>query len=172
MRFIFAILILFLCVGCDQVTKTVATRMLKDSPPRAFLAGTVRLEYALNPGGFLSLGRNISDDLRKWVFIGINSCVMLGLCAFLVLKRGMSFALFASITFILAGGVGNLIDRVWHDGLVIDFINLGIGPLRTGIFNVADLAVTCGVIAIGCLLIRRNKQNDAPESTISSPRPR
>ncbi len=98
--------------------------------------------------------------------------MLIGLSTFLILKRDVSFALFASIAFIFAGGVGNLIDRVWHDGLVIDFINLGIGPLRTGIFNVADLAVTCGVIAIGYLSIRRNRQNDAPESTISSPRPR
>ncbi len=167
-RFIFVVLILFLCVGCDQATKTVATRVLKDSPPRSFLAGTVRLEYALNPGGFLSLGRNMSDDVRKWVFIGINSCVLLGLCAFLVLKRSVSVPLFASITFILAGGIGNLIDRVWRDGLVIDFINLGVGPIRTGIFNVADVAVTFGVIAIGYLSIRRNIGNrkEAPKSQL------
>ncbi len=91
--------------------------------------------------------------------------MLIGLCAFLILKRGVSFALFASITFILAGGIGNLIDRVCCDGLVTDFINLGIGPMRTGIFNVADVAVTCGVIAIGYLSIRRNtgKQSDASE---------
>jgi len=154
-RFIFAILMLFLCIGCDQATKNIATQMLKDSPPRSFLADTVRLEFALNPGGFLSLGINMPDELRKWVFIGFNSCMLLGLCAFLILKRGVSFALFASITFILAGGIGNLIDRVWRDGLVTDFINLGIGPIRTGVFNIADMAVTCGVIAIGYLSIHR-----------------
>ncbi len=165
-RFIFAILILFLCIGCDRATKSIATRMLKDSPPRSFLAGTVRFEYALNPGGFLSLGSNVPDELRKWVFIGFNSCLLLGLCAFLILKHGVSFALFASIAFILAGGIGNLIDRVWSHGLVTDFINLGIGSIRTGVFNVADIAVTCGVIAIGYLSIRRNtgEQSDGSGS--------
>lgn len=166
MRLAFAILILSLCIGCDQATKNIATRMLKDSPPRSFLADTVRLEYALNPGGFLSLGSNVPDELRKWVLIALNSCLLLALCAFLILKHGVSFALFASIAFILAGGIGNLIDRVWRDGLVTDFINLGIGPIRTGVFNVADLAVTCGVIAVGYLSIRRNtgEQSDPPES--------
>lgn len=158
-RFIFAILILFLCVGCDQAAKNIATQMLKDSPPRSFLADTVRFEYALNPGGFLSLGMNMSDQLRKWVFIGFNSCMLLGLCAFLILKRGVSFALFASIAFILAGGIGNLIDRVWHHGLVTDFINLGIGSLRTGVFNVADMAVTFGAIAVGYFSIRRTRKS-------------
>ncbi len=171
-RFIFAILILFLCVGCDQATKSIATRKLMDSPPRSFLAGPVRFEYALNAGGFLSLGSKMPNELRKWVFIAFNSCVLIGLCAFLILKRGVSVSLFASIALIFAGGIGNMIDRVSHGGLVTDFINLGIGPIRTGIFNVADVAVTFGVIAIGYLSIRRNKQNDVPESTISSPRPR
>ena len=43
--------------------------------------------------------------------------------------------------------MGNLIDRVVNNGLVIDFINLGVGPVRTGIFNVADIGVTFGAIA-------------------------
>jgi len=92
--------------------------------------------------------------------------MLLGLCAFLILKRRVPFALFASIAFILAGGVGNLIDLIWHDGFVTDFINLGIGSIRTGVFNVADMAVTCGAIAIGYLSIHRNtgEQSDAPES--------
>ena len=48
----------------------------------------------------------------------------------------------------VAGGVSNLIDRVAAGGLVMDFLNLGIGRLRTGIFNVADMALTFGVIWI------------------------
>ena len=44
-----------------------------------------------------------------------------------------SSVLFVSLAYILAGGVGNLIDRVFNDGLVTDFLNIGVGPLRTGI---------------------------------------
>lgn len=43
----------------------------------------------------------------------------------------------------LGGGVSNLLDRLIH-GTVIDFMNVGIGPLRTGIFNVADMAIMLG----------------------------
>jgi signal peptidase II len=165
-RLIFAILILSSCIGCDQVTKTIATQSLKDSPPKSFLADTVRLDYALNPGGFLSLGSNLPDEFRKWIFIGFNSCMMLALCVFLTLKRDLPLPLFLSVAFILAGGIGNLIDRLWNNGLVTDFINLGIGPIRTGVFNVADIAVTFGAIAIGWLSIKRNtgEPGDAPES--------
>jgi signal peptidase II len=38
--------------------------------------------------------------------------------------------------------LSNLIDRIVYDGRVIDFLNIGIGPLRTGIFNIADMAIT------------------------------
>lgn len=46
---------------------------------------------------------------------------------------------------VLSGGIGNLLDRLLHDGGVIDFMNVGIGSLRTGIFNVADVCITIGV---------------------------
>lgn len=44
--------------------------------------------------------------------------------------------------------MGNLIDRVFQDGQVIDFLHLGVGTLRTGIFNVADVAITCGAMML------------------------
>ena len=45
----------------------------------------------------------------------------------------------------LSGGVGNLIDRVFNDGAVVDFLNVGFGSVRTGIFNVADMAIMAGL---------------------------
>jgi signal peptidase II len=155
-RLLLALLILFSCIGCDQATKTIAIRTLHGSPPRSFLDDTVRFDFALNPGGFLSLGSNLPDSLRIWGFVVFNSCLMLGLFAYLCLKRSMPLPLFVSLVFILAGGVGNLIDRVGNHGLVTDFINVGVGPLRTGVFNVADMAVTFGVIAAACLSFRRD----------------
>lgn len=149
LRFSLAIVILASCIGCDQATKTIATNSLMGIPPHSFLADTVRLDYALNSGGFLSLGDDLPIQYRKWIFIGFNSCLMLGLTAFLLVKRELPIAIFVALSYILAGGVGNLIDRVTNNGLVIDFINLGFGPLRTGVFNVADIAVTFGAIALG-----------------------
>ena len=52
-----------------------------------------------------------------------------------------------AVAAIVGGGVGNLVDRV-QLGAVRDFFNVGIGPLRTGIFNVADMAITFGGIAL------------------------
>lgn len=165
LRLVLAVVILASCIGCDQATKTIATRTLHDEAPRSFLAGTIRLDFELNPGGFLSLGSNLPGSLRKWIFVALNSCVVLGLLAFLCLKRSIRLALFASLVFMLAGGIGNLIDRVVNDGLVTDFLNVGIGSLRTGVFNVADMAVMFGAIAVAWLLFQRDtgEGNEATE---------
>ena len=61
-----------------------------------------------------------------------------------MLKRPSGRLQQLAIVLLLAGGIGNLIDRTFHGGLVIDFLNVGIGPLRTGIFNVADMAIMAG----------------------------
>lgn len=150
MRLLLALVILTSCIGCDQATKTIATRTLKDTPPKTYLGGTIRLDYALNPGGFLSLGSELPHSVRRWLFVAFNSLAMLGLACYLVVKRNAPLALFVPLVFILAGGIGNLIDRVGNHGLVTDFLNLGIGSLRTGVFNVADIAVTLGAIAVAC----------------------
>jgi signal peptidase II len=49
---------------------------------------------------------------------------------------------------VAAGGLGNLWDRLATGGWVVDFMNLGVGPLRTGIFNVADVALMAGVALV------------------------
>jgi len=57
----------------------------------------------------------------------------------------------------LAGGVSNLVDRIAM-GRVIDFLNIGVGPVRTGIFNVADVAIMAG---IGLLMLEHWRRQRA-----------
>jgi signal peptidase II len=56
---------------------------------------------------------------------------------------------------VVAGGAGNLVDRIWFQGGVVDFLNVGFGNLRTGIFNVADMYITCAVVFVLARSIRR-----------------
>jgi signal peptidase II len=58
----------------------------------------------------------------------------------------------------LAGGLGNLIDRLAYGGYVVDFVNIGIGPLRTGVFNVADVGVVVGALMLFTGIPRTNKR--------------
>jgi signal peptidase II len=161
-RLTLALVIMSSCIGCDQATKSLATQSLRDSDACSFFAGTLRLEYALNPGGFLSLGSNLPDYVRPWFFVGCNVCLMLVIFAFLIRQRNLDWKLFVAVSYILAGGIGNLIDRVSNNGLVTDFLNVGIGPLRTGVFNVADMAVMFGGLAAVFLTFRDSEDKAVP----------
>ena len=147
-RLALALSLLVCCVGCDQTTKYVATKSLCGTPPLSCLSNTLRLEYALNPGGFLSVGSNLAPQPRFWVFVALNTVFLAGAICILVAKWNMPLANFVALVLVLAGGIGNVIDRVLHNGLVTDFLNLGIGPVRTGIFNVADMVLTVGGLAL------------------------
>ena len=160
-RLALAIAILSSFIGCDQATKHYATETLKHSVPQSYLGGTVRLDYALNPGGFLSLGSNLSPTARFYIFVGFNLCVMTAVIVMLIYNWKARLAIFTSLAYILAGGIGNLIDRISNDGLVIDFINVGVGPIRTGIFNVADVGVMFGAtVLVFCLYTKPDLDPD------------
>ena len=62
-----------------------------------------------------------------------------------------------AFSFVLGGGLSNLLDRIAYGGDVVDFINLGIGSLRTGIFNAADVAIMAGMLLLVLGGMRREK---------------
>ena len=133
-------------IACDRVTKHLATAHLANSPSQSFLADTFRLEYAENTGAFLSLGSTLPQKIRTGV-LTFGVAIGLILVAILAVKKRWTGVPLAGAALIWAGGVSNLVDRAMR-GSVVDFMNLGIGSLRTGIFNVADVAIMAGAILI------------------------
>ena len=129
-------------IGCDRVTKHAASAMLAGQPGRSYLADTVRLDYSENTGGFLGLGADLPPVARTVVFSVGTSLALVALIAFAI-RRSLGFLPALGLVFFVAGGSSNLVDRIVR-GSVVDFLNVGIGPLRTGIFNVADVAIMCG----------------------------
>jgi signal peptidase II len=147
-RYIMGVLVLFGCVGCDQISKVAARQYLPGTGVHSYLGDTFRLEYAQNPGAFLGLGATLSPAARHdSLIIGVGALV-LALLAGAILSRRLTWPQRIAIATIGAGGASNLIDRVRFDGAVTDFLNLGIGSLRTGIFNVADTLVMLGLVAL------------------------
>ena len=141
------VLVALSTIGCDRVTKRAASSFLAGMPARTYLADTVRLAYAENIGGFLSLGSTLPPAVRIAVFTaGTGLCLLLLVVVLVKWERGVVSAL--SLTLFAAGGLSNWLDRVVR-GSVIDFMNLGVGSWRTGIFNVADVAIMVGA----CLFI-------------------
>jgi signal peptidase II len=67
---------------------------------------------------------------------------------FVLASRRMNAVSIVGFSLVIAGGIGNLIDRIGNGGVVTDFMNLGIGRIRTGIFNVADVIIMIGVAVL------------------------
>jgi len=133
-------------VGCDQATKQLANATLKGAPMRSYLGDTFRLAWATNEGAFLSLGANLPDDLRFLILTVAVGLLLLGIVIFTAVSATLNNVQVAGYAMIAGGGLSNWVDRARNDGSVVDFMNLGIGRLRTGIFNIADLAIIAGIL--------------------------
>jgi signal peptidase II len=133
------------CVGCDQITKGVVRTHLVLGEGQSFMGDTVRLTHAENPGAFLSIGESLPDDVRWAIFIVGVGLISLAALAAALFARGLGHWQVAAWSLIASGGIGNWIDRLTNDGRVTDFLNVGIGSLRTGIFNVADMVLLAGI---------------------------
>ena len=131
----------------DRVTKLVAVALLAGRPPISLLGGTVVIGYAENSGAFLGMGALWPPVLKYALLLALPIALCLyGLwhCAFREPDR-LRLTLYATIA---GGGLGNLVDRLFNGFRVVDFLNFGIGGLRTGVLNVADLSVTFGALAL------------------------
>ena len=151
-RLLLVATLLFGCVGCDQATKNYARTQLSPGISSSYMRDTVRIIYAENVGAFVSVGESFPKPVRTAMFQGVVGLIVIGLLVAALSWRGLTKPQVVAFVLIAANGLGNLIDRLVYDGRVTDFLNLGIGALRTGIFNVADIF---GVVGVILLLLHR-----------------
>ena len=133
-------------ISCDRITKHAAVSTLAGGASRSFFGDTLRLQYAENAGAFLSLGAEWPAHTRIAVF-GVGNGLLLCALVTTAIRRQWPWPALLGVALFAAGGASNLLDRILY-GSVIDFMNVGIGPLRTGIFNVADMAVMLGAAIV------------------------
>jgi signal peptidase II len=129
----------------DIITKRWAMGALHGQPSELF-GGLIPLTLAYNRGA--AFGLSIGNDPR-WFFIPVT-VLALGLLAYLLFRTDSSdrFRIFA-LSLVLTGALGNLIDRVRWDRGVVDFIGpVDLGFMDWPIFNVADMAISCGAVAL------------------------
>lgn len=136
-------------VTLDVVTKWIVQRSLHLGESVPVAGDTLRLTYVLNPGAAFGFS------------VGPHSRIIFGLlavfAAVLILEvvrqtpPGERPRL-AALALILGGALGNLVDRVRHEGGVVDFLDVGVGSFRWPIFNVADVGVTSGAVLLVLLL--------------------
>ena len=140
-RTLIVVLTSLACVGCDQTTKLAARSFLPTTEVKSLLGDTIRLQLAANSGAFLGLGDGLSAGWRQGLLsVGVG-CMLLAVLWYALVARSLKPPWVLALALMFGGGVSNLLDRILYGGYVVDFINLGVGPVRTGIFNVADMAI-------------------------------
>lgn len=147
-RLLLILTVLFACVGCDQSTKFVAKTYLPEAERVSLLGGSVRLEIAKNYGAFLSVGASIPQSWRTGVFSAGVAAVLVALFVCAMVSSSGNPLVAPALAMVVGGGASNLIDRLAYDGYVLDFLNVGVGSVRTGIFNVADVFIMAGVTVL------------------------
>lgn len=139
-------------VGCDHVTKYVAKSELQDRPARDLIARMLDLRYTENTDVAFNLLRWIPEAVRRPLLIAFGALALLALAVALVRSQGprpAPVAVTAGLALILAGALGNYLDRVFR-GYVVDFIHVPHWP----VFNVADIAVALGIACLAWSQIR------------------
>ena len=142
--YILAIVCGFCFLIADQLTKLYIISNFKLGDGSNFINGFIDIIYIHNRGGAWGILQG-----KTWVLLLITAVLMIS-CIILLFKFGKKNKfLFWAIILILSGGLGNMIDRIFRGGNVIDFLHFEFFPTFP-IFNVADCAV---VIGAGLLIV-------------------
>ncbi len=120
----------------DQLTKYAAVMTVKVNGPKEFLFGLFQFRYVENTGAAFS---SFSDNTKLLSVVTV--IILIGCFILLLSKKIQSMFMNICLLLVIAGGLGNVIDRIWH-GYVVDFIE----PLFIdfAVFNFADCCITVG----------------------------
>jgi len=143
-RYLICLLGIAALIVLDQWIKLWSVENLKGTSGRGFIPGIVSLSYAENRGAAFGILQNM-----RWMFVALGIVAVTVIIWIILKERIKSPVLLAGLSLILAGAIGNLIDRAL-DGFVVDMFKLEF--INFAIFNVADIALTCGGIII-CLYL-------------------
>ena len=123
----------------DQLTKRWVLSNIPAGSRRPFIPGVLDLFHVQNDGAAFSIGSG-----RPLFFAALTAVVVLGMIYVVIREKNLPYPLVAILGLVAGGGIGNGLERVAH-GSVTDF--LATTFMNFAIFNVADIFVTCGIIA-------------------------
>ncbi len=162
--YILAGIVSLLVLGIDQFTKYYIAANFEMAVSYEFLPGLIDITYIHNDGGAWGMLGGYT-----WLLISVTVVIML-VCIALLLKYGAEDKLmFWAIVLVLSGGVGNMIDRIFRGGNVIDFLHFEFMP-NFPVFNVADCAIVIGAgllllyFLLGMINESRQKRRDLEEA--------
>ncbi|MEP6572611.1 MAG: signal peptidase II [Gemmatimonadota bacterium] len=154
-------------VIADFGTKLLAEARLLRTSGRSVFGDWFQLRLVYNPGAAFGLD---VGPYSRWIFFTV--AVIAVIVLYRMSRQAAPGDLFRQLALglVSGGALGNLVDRIRSGQGVVDFLDVGIGTYRWPTFNVADMAVSCGAIALAISLWREDASRAEPESpTPSSP---
>ena len=150
-------------IGLDQLTKLLAVKYLKPVASVPIIKDVLHLTFVTNDG----MAFGMLDD-KRWIFMSV-SVIMIAVLGYLLYAGRLENKLYKiSVSMIISGGIGNMIDRIML-GEVIDFVDFCL--IDFAVFNVADSIVCIGagllVLALVLEIIeegKKDKQKKAEEA--------
>ena len=139
-------LIILFVIGFDQLTKYLTVKLLALGESFPIIEGVIHFTHWINRGAAFGMLAN-----HRWVFMLISTLLIVALAVYLYLGKCPNLLYSISISMIIGGGIGNMIDRVYL-GYVIDFIDFTL--IDFAIFNIADsfVCVGAGLLVLALLL--------------------
>ena len=147
-------LTIVLLIVLDQLVKWAIVSNIKLGEVKGFIPSIMSLTYLQNTGAAFSILEN-----QQWLFTIITLLVIGGAIWYLIKNIKGSFWLISGLTLIIAGGLGNFIDRL-RQGFVVDMFQVDF--INFAVFNVADTYLTFGVLIM--LLVIIKEENNESES--------
>ena len=151
LTFIIVLAILIL----DQLTKYLVTQYIPLHGQVDFIPFFINLTHVENEGASFGI---LSE--HRWVFMLLSTVAIIGIIVFLYKFNKRHILMSISLAFILGGGIGNMIDRVFRS-VVVDFFEFTF--VKFAIFNVADMFITFGAILLGIYVIFYEPKIEAME---------
>lgn len=157
---LFVFIILTICVISDFLSKMLAYYVfrLEEIP---VIRDVLYFTYVENRGAAFGILQN-----HRWIFITVTILAMIAIIVYIAWKEPKNKMLLASLALILAGGIGNLIDRI-SLSYVIDFIDVRL--IHFPVFNIADICVVCGCILLCIYILFFDRKNGETEDGNSNP---
>lgn len=161
---IVTVVIIILCVVLDQWTKVLAVEKLMPMDTFPVIQDVLHFTYVENRGAAFGM---LAD--HRWVFMALSSVAIVAMLVWLFWEKPKNWWFRVSTAFIIAGGIGNMIDRI-RLGYVVDFIDCRF--IDFYVFNVADsfVCVGCGMFLVGAIYMeileaKKKKQETLTETT-------
>lgn len=155
-KVVFLLILLLLCASCDLSTKWLAKQHLQYAPAVEIVPDYVNLRYTENDAIAFSMLKSISMPLRNIIIYSTSFFAFIVLGIITYQSRRESFFWLSALMLILAGAVGNLVDRILN-GYVVDFIHVHYQyKYHWPIFNVADITITVGAIILAILMLKKS----------------